>query len=79
MLASIFSENILAIATLLTALAGGLATIWSIISGRREKRRAVKEAVIEAEQKCHERLLVAHREAEKLSAELHDLKLRYES
>lgn len=79
MLATTFSENLLAIAALFTAFIGGIATIWQVVQSKREKSAAAMAAKGKAEDECHDRLLKAHREAEEISTELHEIRMRREN
>lgn len=69
MLLALTSDGLLAIAALVTALGGLIATIAAT-------RRARSEGKEEGDADCHERLLAARREAEDLAEELHRLKMR---
>ena len=66
--ADLSADVLLGAAALLLSLAGVIATVAGVRSGR-------KDATAKAESDCHERLLKEQRVSEELSNQLHDLKM----
>lgn len=72
-----FGAVLLGIAGVLTAIGGIISSILGVKAGHREAEKKAAEAKNEADERCFERLLEAHRTAENLSSELYRLRLRW--
>lgn len=69
------SDSLLGFAAILTAVGGGVASIYTVISGRRDAHKEATLAVRLANEECYEKLISVRREAEEMSGELHEFKM----
>ena len=69
MILAVSVDTLLGAAAVVASLSGLAMTVFSYVSGR-------KDATRKAENECHEKLMAEQRASEKLSDELHELRMK---